>query len=58
MAKAAKKAPTKTEVLQNIAEATSLTKKQVSAVLDALTEEIRKDLSKPWFRRVHPFPVS
>jgi nucleoid DNA-binding protein len=45
MAKVAKKAPTKTEVLQNIAEATGLTKKQVGAVLDALTEEIRKSLS-------------
>jgi len=45
MAKAAKKAPTKTEVLQSIAEATDLTKKQVAAVLDALTEEVRKSLS-------------
>ncbi len=45
MAKAAKKAPTKTEILQNIACATNLTKKQVAAVLEALTEEIRKSLS-------------
>ena len=45
MAKAAKKAPTKTEILQSIANATDLTKKQVAAVLDALTEEIRKSLS-------------
>lgn len=46
MAKAAaKKAPTKTEILQNIAAATELTKKQVASVLDALTEEIRKNLS-------------
>jgi nucleoid DNA-binding protein len=44
MAKAAKKAPTKTEILQSIATATDLTKKQVSAVLDALTDEIRKSL--------------
>jgi len=44
-AKAAKKAPTKTEILQSIANATDLTKKQVAAVLDALTEEIRKSLS-------------
>jgi nucleoid DNA-binding protein len=45
MAKAAaKKAPTKTEVLNNIAEATDLSKKQVGAVLDALSEEIRKAL--------------
>ena len=45
MAKAAKKAPTKTEILQSIATATDLTKKQVAAVLDALTEEVRKNLS-------------
>jgi nucleoid DNA-binding protein len=44
MAKAAKKAPTKTEVLQNIANATDLTKKQVAAVLEALTAEIAKNL--------------
>ena len=44
MAKAAKKAPTKTEILQNIANATDLTKKQVAAVLDAMTEEVRKNL--------------
>jgi nucleoid DNA-binding protein len=45
MAKAAKKAPTKTEILQSIASATDLTKKQVAAVLDALTDEVRKSLS-------------
>jgi nucleoid DNA-binding protein len=45
MAKAAKKAPTKTEILQNIATATDLSKKQVAAVLEALTEEVRKSLS-------------
>ena len=44
MAKAAKKAPTKTEILQSIANATDLTKKQVAAVLDALTDEVRKNL--------------
>ncbi len=44
MAKAAKKAPTKTEVLQNIAGTTDLSKKQVAAVLEALTTEIRKNL--------------
>jgi nucleoid DNA-binding protein len=44
-AKAAKKAPTKTEILQSIAGATDLTKKQVAAVLEALSEEIRKSLS-------------
>jgi len=45
MAKATKKAPTKTEILNNIAEATELSKKDVAAVLEALTEEIRKGLS-------------
>ena len=38
MAKAAKKPPTKTEVLNSIAEATDLTKKQVGAVFD---EEVK-----------------
>ncbi len=47
MAKAAKKAPSKTEVLQNIADATDLSKKQVASVLDALTEQIRKNLRNP-----------
>ena len=46
MAKAvAKKAPTKTEILNNIAEGTDLSKKDVTAVLEALSEEIRKALS-------------
>jgi nucleoid DNA-binding protein len=45
MAKAANKAPTKTEILQSVANATDLTKKQVAAVLEALTEEVRKALS-------------
>ncbi len=40
----AKKAPTKTEILNNIAEATELTKKQVAAVLDALQGEIKAAL--------------
>lgn len=43
-AAAAKKAPSKSEVLANISEATGLTKKQVSAVLDALSGEIKKAL--------------
>ncbi len=50
MAKAAaapaKKAPTKTEVFNAIAEETGLTKKQVGEVLDALAGEIRKSLAK------------
>ncbi len=40
-----KKAPTKTEVLNAIAEETGLTKKQVGSVLDALSDQIRKALS-------------
>ncbi len=45
MAKAVKKAPTKTEILTNVAAATGLTKKEVAGVLDALTAEIKKSLS-------------
>jgi len=45
MAKAAKKPPTKTEILTNIADATELTKKEVAAVLDALSAEIKKALA-------------
>ena len=48
MAKAAapkKKPPTKTEIMNSIAEATDLSKKQVGAVIEALSEEIRKALS-------------
>ncbi len=44
MAKAAKKAPGKTEILSNIATATDLPKKKVAEVLDALTAEIKKSL--------------
>lgn len=48
MAKAAPKtvkAPTKTQIFANIAEATGLTKKQVGEVFDALDAEIIKTLS-------------
>jgi nucleoid DNA-binding protein len=47
MAKAAKKAqkaPSKTEILTSIADATDLSKKDVAAVLDALAAEIKKSL--------------
>ena len=44
MAKA-KKAPTKTEILNSIASATELSRKQVAAVFDALNAEIKKALS-------------
>jgi hypothetical protein len=41
---AAKKAPSKSEVTNSIAEATGLTKKQVTSVLEALHAEIKKNL--------------
>ncbi len=44
-ATAAKKAPSKSEVTNNIAEATGLSKKQVTSVLEALSGEIKKALS-------------
>ena len=46
MAKAAaqKKPPTKTEILNSIAEATQLSKREVGAVFEALGEQIRKSL--------------
>ena len=44
MAKAAKKAPTKTEILNSIATATGLSKKDVGAVMDAMAAEIKKNL--------------
>ena len=42
----AAKAPTKTEILSNIAESTSLSKKEVASVLDALSGEISKAIGK------------
>ena len=47
MAKAAtQKPPTKTEIYSNISESTGLAKKDVSAVFDALNDEIARALSK------------
>lgn len=46
MATAKAKAPSKSQVLANIADATGLSKKQVASVLEAMTEEIKKSLSK------------
>ena len=47
MAKApGKKSPSKTEVLNNIAEATELSKKQVSEVLESLAGQIENSLGK------------
>ena len=45
MAKTAAKPPSKTEVFTSIAETTGLTKRDVSAVFDALTDQIKKALS-------------
>jgi nucleoid DNA-binding protein len=42
---AAKKSPSKTEILSSIADSTGLKKPQVAAVLDALSNEIKKALS-------------
>ncbi|HVU87265.1 MAG TPA: HU family DNA-binding protein [Pirellulales bacterium] len=44
---ASKKAPTKTEILNALAEKTQLTKAQISAVFDALSEEIGASLDGP-----------
>ena len=41
---AAKKAPSKSEVTNNIAEATELSRKQVTSVIEALQSEIKKAL--------------
>ena len=46
MAKAATKKRSKTEIFASIAEATGASKKDVTAFFDALTAEIKKDLSK------------
>jgi nucleoid DNA-binding protein len=40
------KPPSKTEIIASVAEATNLSKKEVSAVLDAYTKEITKALGK------------
>jgi len=40
------KPPTKSEIMNNLAEATGLTKKEVAGVLEALTSEIEKNIAK------------
>jgi nucleoid DNA-binding protein len=40
------KAPSKSEVIKNLAESTGLSKKQVSAVVDSLADLIHKQLGK------------
>ena len=44
--KSGPKPPTKSEIMNNIAEATGLTKKEVVAVMEALTAEIEKNVGK------------
>lgn len=46
MAKASPKAPTQSEILNNLATATGLTKKQVASVFEALATEIKKNVAK------------
>ena len=47
MAKAAAKKPlTKSQIIGNISEDTGLSKKEVTAVFDALTDQIRKSLGR------------
>jgi nucleoid DNA-binding protein len=43
---AAMKAPTKSEIMNNLAEATGLTKKDVASFFDALGAEIEKNVNK------------
>ena len=40
------KPPTKSEIMNNLAEATGLTKKGVAGVLEALTQEIENNIAK------------
>ncbi len=41
------KPPTKTEIMNNIAEATGTSKKEVAAFFEAMTSEIRKNIAGP-----------
>lgn len=40
------KPPTKSEIMNNMAEATGMTKKEIVAVMEALTDEIQKNIGK------------
>jgi nucleoid DNA-binding protein len=46
MAKATTKPPSKTEIYASVAETTGLSKRDVSAVFDALNDQIKKALSR------------
>ena len=70
MAKAAIKPPTKSQILTEMAESTGLAKKDVAAVLDALTAQIAGQMGKmdlassrfpvfaKWFVSTNPQPRS
>ena len=53
MAKAAIKPPTKSQILTEMAESTGLAKKDVAAVLDALTAQIAGQMGKDGIWPVH-----
>ena len=44
--KSGAKPPTKSEIMNNLADSTGLTKKEVAAVLEALTSEIENNIAK------------
>jgi nucleoid DNA-binding protein len=46
MAKEGPKAPTKSEILANLAESTGLSKKDIANVFEALTDQINRNLKK------------
>ncbi|MDA7980440.1 MAG: HU family DNA-binding protein [Pirellulales bacterium] len=46
MAKAGDKPLTKTQIIANVAERTELSKKEVAAVMEAISEEIKKSLGR------------
>ncbi|OUT62579.1 DNA-binding protein HU 1 [Stieleria bergensis] len=46
MAKAPPKAPTKTQIITSIAESTELSKKEVAAVFDALSDAISHEMGR------------
>jgi nucleoid DNA-binding protein len=46
MAKATSKPPSKTEIYANIAESTGLSKRDVGAVFDALSDQIKKSVGR------------
>ena len=52
-----KKAPSKTEILSNIAAASDLNKKDVAKVIEALAAEIKKNLMAPVAPASSPSPV-